>query len=65
MLPKLLSKEVDSQIVKTKNPESIASNIYSTHEVLVLKWLNYHFSNEGKKLFGKYKSYIHSNNCFI
>ena len=53
MLPKLLSKEVDSQIVKTENPESIASsNIYSSHEVLVLKWLNCHFSNEGKKLFG-------------
>ena len=62
VLPKLLSKEVDSQIVKRENTEDIiSSNIYGTHEVLVLRWLNYYFSKEGKRLFGKYKSYIHSN----
>lgn len=31
------------------------SNIYSTHEVTLLNWLNYHFEKEGKRLYGKSK----------
>lgn len=31
------------------------SNVYSSHEVMLLNWMNHHFEKEGQKLYGSSK----------
>ena len=54
MIPKLST----SSASEFKQNEE--SNVYSSHEVMLLNWINHHFEKEGQKLYGNSKWYMYT-----
>ena len=53
MIPKLSTSSANEF---KQNEES---NVYSSHEVMLLNWINHHFEKEGQKLYGNSKWYMY------
>lgn len=71
MLPRVLShapshiirQVIEREEEETEVDEVVRSNVYSRPELVLLEWLNYHYTRQYRKVFGKRKQLIHKLYC--